>query len=208
MKTNPLKLTCKLVLLAALALASSLSTASAQMVMELSGSPGSPIVSYSLSGSATNVTYDGTYTGFIFDNTTGPYHFPAAISSTGYGVFDFTGTVTLTDETEDRSIGVDALVLQSKYLFGAERFGVDTTDLVDMNAGEIFTWSGSGTIDLSSTGLTFSDLTGGSVGGLQNDMPGFLIVDASAVPEPSTLALAGLGGLGLLLFRRNKTNRE
>lgn len=204
MKTNLLKFTCKLVLLTGLALAGSLSTASAQMVLELSGSPDSPIVSFSLSGSATNVTYGGTYTGFIFDNTTGPYHFPPAISSTGFGVFDFTGTVTLTDETEDRSIGVDALVLQSEAFFGAERFGVDTTGIVDMNAGEIFTWSGSGTIDFSSVGLTFGDLTGGSVGGLQNDMPGILIVDATPTPEPSTLALAGLSGLGLLLFRRRK----
>ena len=32
--------------------------------------------------------------------------------------------------------------------------------------------------------------------------------EVTVVPEPSTLALAGLGGLSLLLFRRNKTNVE
>ncbi len=34
--------------------------------------------------------------------------------------------------------------------------------------------------------------------------PGFTGANASPVPEPTTLALAGLGGLSLLLFRRKK----
>jgi hypothetical protein len=50
------------------------------------------------------------------------------------------------------------------------------------NSGFIFGWSGG--IDMSDT---------------------MLVLDISPVPEPSTLALAGLGGLSLLLFRRRKS---
>jgi hypothetical protein len=61
---------------------------------------------------------------------------------------------------------------------------------------------GPGSMDLTfqfSPGRTLGDLTSGS-GPYQTSYSGSL----SVVPEPATLALAGLGGLGVLLLRRRK----
>jgi hypothetical protein len=67
-------------------------------------------------------------------------------------------------------------------------------------------------LDAASTfaGLTAGDLTYNS-GQIEVNLEGLtpssgqnIIIDTTIVPEPTTLALAGLGGLGLLLFRRRK----
>jgi hypothetical protein len=75
------------------------------------------------------------------------------------------------------------------------------TALANFNSGDALAAIGTGAI--STTTLNGSDTTGAPHTGLTSDTgwQSFSLVEA---PEPGTIALAGLGAAGLLLFRRRK----
>jgi hypothetical protein len=83
-------------------------------------------------------------------------------------------------------------------------------DFVNYNGGTGADWNGSGDVInfASQTGLTAAQLSVIEFNGVANeaalDSSGNLIQLAAPVPEPSTIALGVLGGLGVFLMRRKK----
>ncbi|MDB4419078.1 PEP-CTERM sorting domain-containing protein [bacterium] len=103
--------------------------------------------------------------------------------------------------------GGDALVVNSaKYTsFKFRRWAGAADELVSIDGdGAAYDWgngaaAGDGTITpLDDTAFSITHISGGSWNG---DHIGFT-VDVVAVPEPSSTALVGLGGLALILRRR------
>ena len=169
----------------------------AQLVMTLRGTPGSSVLSFNLSGS--DVAQGGIanpISGAVFTITDGFDPFPAAINA-GLGPTDIatfpiiTGgaAMNVTNSGGDFGIAVDDLILEDSSFRGTERFGVLPVVTYDLMFGDTLSWNGAGTIDLSSQGLTFDDLsmgTGESVGGF---VVGGIEATLHVVPEPSSLFL-------------------
>ena len=69
-------------------------------------------------------------------------------------------------------------------------------------------WTSTGYFGVSSIGDVILGPTGGPgvtiPGNVTGGLLGGLTMDAISVPEPGSIALMGLGGLSLLLFRRKK----
>lgn len=210
------KLNCKIILPIAVFFIIQVSlpiSADALMLMELTGSANSSIVEYSLSGTSTATnTFGSPFVGAGFDISSGPDLFPIEINGTDYGsFFSITGGGIFKNETTDVESPVLGIWLQDEDLFGVERFGVLFDVSQNVSAGDIFSWSGSGSIDLSSKGLLFGDLTLGEafgdssfVGGLDGAIR---LSDAAPapVPEPSTFILLGAGLAGLVAWRKKRT---
>jgi len=78
-----------------------------------------------------------------------------------------------------------------------------TTAYNGQTAGLIYGYSGVANITLGDNGATVVN-TGLFVAPSSGGITGFTLAPIAAAPEPSTMALAALGGASLLLFRRRK----
>jgi hypothetical protein len=189
--------------------------AKAIMTMELSGNAGSSIVNFLLYGSSTAATTFGSpITGVGFDIKSGPNLFPSAIGVGNYGIFQLlSGGGTVSNQTQGTSIYINTLFLQDESLFGSERFGVGSVyeQSYYMRSGDIMSWNGSGSIDLSTYGLNYDDINKGECQADWWGMAGKIIVDGSTnnapVPEPGTIALLGLGMAGLAVYGKRRSNK-
>ncbi len=191
-----------------------LQTGKASVVMNLEGMRGSSILNFSLNGSGIAVeSFGSLITGFGFSITDGFDPFPPAILGTNNGNFALlSGSAMFSNETNGTTLAITGLFLQDPPSLEFDRFGVITAGTYRVSLGDTISWTGVGTIDLSTKGLTFSDLTQGSGLGLFRpanvpvNIEGLLNVRSIAtVPEPSTLTVLGFlaAGNSMRLRRRS-----
>jgi len=184
------------------------SAASADMILTLSGDNDSSTVGWSLSGSDTWSAADLNFRGLVFDITDGSDPFPAEIlNDDPIGRFNITGgSGNVTNETSGIVANVLRVTLQESSLFGVARFGVGFDEIFfGVTSGDVFSWSGSGTFDLSAVGLSFGDFQSGVYDGFADygGLNGRLVIESSAVvAEPGTLAILGIGLFALAFARR------
>lgn len=193
----------------ALLLASAMlgSQAAAEMNLTLSGRTGSSLVAFSLDGSSTATSPFGSYTGQVFNIEDGSDPFPSDITNLTVpsGVYALTsGNGTVTNATTGESSDVNGIVLQDSGLFGVARFGVDFDPPLSVATGDLFTWKGSGVIDLSISNLTLDDLTPGFSTGTFFVVGGFEgTLTITTAPEPST-SLIAVSAIGLFTTHRRQ----
>lgn len=136
------------------------------------------------------------YTGEVGGTSTGTEQmFEGLVSTTSLGVDGaaFAGHGIGSGDTDQAN---NVLTLTYAYDTGAWTYSSD---------GGLYTLSGIGTPDLALNGLRVAN--GGSDGGGHYGDINLtdLTVTISAVPEPTSMALFGLGGLGLALWRRSRS---
>lgn len=139
-----------------------------------------------------------------------------AISSTGTGTVPSIGTETIPDlnvDTLPYSIAgyewtVDNVTLGGFSTFGTANQTGTMTDQSD-NSMTLYYWESSYSMALQNlynmtpqAGQLY-DVTG-FVDVYNSSAPEFIPISITAVPEPATLALAGLGGLSILFLRRRR----
>jgi len=92
-----------------------------------------------------------------------------------------------------------------EYMFVAWDVASGVTDpvvaLADWTAGQGVTWYGKSALGTGYTPATALGIAGATFGTGPGQVGGFSVAQA---PEPSTLALGGIGAAALLLFRRRK----
>jgi hypothetical protein len=180
--------------------------AAAQLIMELSGTPGSSIVEFILSGEDVATDSFESVLGIGFDIVDDFNPFPPAANGSDFGRFVIqTGSASLSNITQDRAVAVSNLFLQDSELFGVDRFGV-RAGVIPIFTGDTISWTGSGTIDLSTKGLTFSDLRVGSGVGVV-DLAGVAVgIDGvlQIVPEPAAALLLSPLGFTWVASRRRQ----
>lgn len=165
------------------------SSASAEMIITLSGNNDSSLINFTLSGeSQATMDFDSPFTGMAFD-ITNENPFPDGITTDDnpFGAYSLvSGAGYLTDQTKEISVPIIGIFLQDSELFGHARFGVITDDVHNAFAGDIFTWSGSGVFDISSSGLNFSDLALGQFRGISDPVSYFEgSISITSVPVPA-----------------------
>lgn len=183
--------------------------AHAALDMTVEGQSSSSILQINFTGSAlaslsgsTNLSNIGWgFSPLTFDP------FPAGITGEDSGFFLATaGDAWLRNLSTGRAtqlIGVWFQDSSNSPEPGMERFGAITVGTYQAVDGDHFDWYGNLSIDLSTKGLTFADLSPGSTGWVAGGpvgMPASLTV--SAVPEPAAAALMLLGGAWLVAVRR------
>jgi hypothetical protein len=148
---------------------------------------GGPVMATNISGTAGSINGAGGAAGFAVNNwalpTTGSY------SSAGTNQYLLVGWsanlgnswTTVSAELAGNFAGFNG---------GGNFFGVSDVG-----------WGYAGGANSLSAGSLLGGVSSAEPGGIG----GFTLYNVSAVPEPTTLALAGLGGLSMLLFRRRKS---
>lgn len=190
----------------------------ATLIMTLSGSPDSPIVNVSFSGSATvQAAVNVNVVGFGWDFAPTTFDpFPPQITDGNFGSFYFPiQSAQFLNVTRNQPSVIGGVWLQdsSNSAFpGWERFGILDSRSYTYTVGDIYQWSGSGTIDLSSVGLTFGSLNLGDTGPIfplgpviAGVLEGELRI---VVPEPSSVLLLGVAALGGVLRRVSKRGEK
>lgn len=183
---------------------------SAALTIEISGTSGSSTVIYTASGSITiteAVAVNSTSTGAapVFDEW-------ATTFDNNLGDMFQTDVSTDNNRTLSSAISyqlntvefaqIEAFDLTATNTVGGDDFQIDMDGTVSypvLTIGDVISWSGSGTFTLSAetydtffeSGTYTAPLNGGDY-----------VINIAPVPEPSSTALLGLGGLALFLRRR------
>ena len=185
-----------------------------EMIMTLTGTPGSSIIHWSVSGSdtATASFGYGVCAMFGLDVTDGFDPFPSGMSGGDYGRNPLaSGGGTVSNLTDGVTEPITGITLQDSDLFGVARFGARYEGTFHYGAGDVFSWQGSGTIDLSSRGVTFDDLTQGTgdartfLDGRDMGIVGRLVV--RQVPEPTSIAFAVSAVFSLAFYGLHRRRR-
>jgi hypothetical protein len=186
-----------------------LPAATAEMTMTLSSQPGSPLVAFSLAGTSTAISSFGSpFTGQVFDVNDGSDLFPPEITnaSAPFGIYALaSGGGTVSNLTAGLSSPVTSIVLQDAGLFGVARFGAGFSLSQQLMAGDLYAWSGAGTIDLGISGLTFNDLIQGASPGISQvgGLTGRLLI----IPEPSAGVLSSIVLIAMYAARLHANSR-
>ena len=127
-----------------------------------------------------------------FDHNNGVFN--AAGEGISFGTIEVTGTLSGSDQLQVNSAVYDTVTFR--------RWQGDEVVTVAGDATTAFDYDGNSATVALSNDTNFS-LTHASGGSWQVDDFAFTVeVDALAIPEPSSTALLGLGGLTLILRRR------
>ena len=179
----------------------------AQLQMTLSGTPGSPIITATFSGSSTTTSGSGSVSGVGWTFLPSLFNpFAPQITGGDFGVFNFIGgSATISINGAPQNIaGVFLQDSSNSPTPGSERFGA-TGFSYSLSAGQVFQWTGTATFNVGGKGLTFSDFNPGTTGPIPMDLGG-IMGQLTVVPEPSSVGLLLAAGLvGVVLCRRGKT---
>jgi hypothetical protein len=152
---------------------------------------------YALFNTATEYDIEVTFTitGASLGTNNGVYKLESSGSNVKYSaasikIFDSTGLVDLTDSFDTSFVGYNNIQLSGVASNGSDT-GTVNGDSIAASASQI-PLSNVQTIDVVRTGGKFN----------VNDVNGSFTISTVAVPEPSSTALLGLGGLALILRRR------
>ena len=194
----------------ALAAATSLQGAPPKVPMDFSGTSGSSPVSVSFSDDVdftiTGTASTGNFILFtiknLFPSNTGQQHFITSFSSNLQYDINGGSLNNIAGWCDDGYTSGD-VTGNDGYFWVALSQNLNPGDVVALHAG-ILTSSGDApaNFNLGTSGSYAMFIANASSGNGGADISGFGVIEP--VPEPAALALAGLGGSGLLLLRRRK----
>jgi hypothetical protein len=219
MKTNLLKLTCGLALLGAAA------TAQAQYTYTTLDDPLGVNGTIAIGISGNNVVgyyndSSGNNNGFLYNGSTWTtLNYPGAVGTVAIGISgnNVVGYYFVDSSSYAHGFLYDGstwTTLDDPLGLATIAYGIDGDNIVgyytDSSSGHGFLYDGStwttlnypGAVGTVTIGISGNNVVGYYVDSSEN-IDGFE-ASIEPAPEPTTLALAGLGGLSLLLFRRRK----
>lgn len=173
-------------------------------VFDWEGTPGSPVINYTFSGSDVSAN-NFSATTLQFDIDGDPFSLGTAYLA---GPLSLVGTASITNEDTAETDTITEFRIYDDFSGVNYLFFDTSTTVVATNSSQFFTVTGSGTFTLSG-GKTFSDLNVGSysatpLGGFVGVSTLNISESGPAVPEPSSIVLLGLGAVGLFVAQRRR----
>lgn len=169
--------------------------AQAGLMMTLEGDANGDFIQYSLSGSdIAKSDVDFAFRGFGIDLEPGAEPFPSLFAQY-IGLRTRDHNAFIHNVTRGEQVNVNGVFLQHSDIFGIARAGMQTSsDFSGITVGDEIEWSGTGIIELSGWGISFSDFIQGTYQGHTGILGGLnatLIIkeSVSEVPEPATVLL-------------------
>ena len=196
----------KLILISAALSVASLSHA--QLNIDVVGTPGSGVTTWTFSGSGGATSADGSIrdtsmnTFSAFDSGQFPFG-QDTILNTSYQdmVFTLTGSATITIGSQTRSI---AGIYLDDDGGSADDLGVRADTQMDYLVGEASSWTGSGTVNVDINDFALGTWSINSVDGQAMFFSDPTTVTFSAVPEPTTMILLGAGAAAIAARRKKR----